>query len=143
MLWVCYHQKGIKYENVHWEKCFRPLSVPSTWFPVLPWLLGVNTIKFYCFLFPYIFMKYEHIHLYILIDVFLPIKSTIFYTLILTLSFPVNNMYTLEIWDQHIEMFLLFHSCRPTTMKALIALKTHWIPFNLWKSYYPSDTDVS
>ena len=134
MLWVFYHQKGAKNENVHWEKCFHPMSIPATWFPVLPWLLGVNTIEFYCLLFPYIFMTYKHIHIYILIDIFPPIKSTMFYILILTLPSSVNNMYTLEISrDQHVEMFLLFYSCRPTTMKALVALKTHRTSFNLWK----------
>ena len=126
MLWVFHHQKGVKSENVHWEKCFHPMSIPTTRFPALPWLLGVNTIEFYCLLFPYIFMTYKHTHIYIyiLIDISpLAIKSTTFYILILTLSSSVK----------HIEMFFLFYSCRPTTVKALIALKTHRISFNLWK----------
>ena len=43
--------------------------------------LGVNTIKFYCLLFPYIFMKYKHIHTCILIDIFPPNKTNhILYT---------------------------------------------------------------
>ena len=135
MLWVFYHQKGIKYENVHWEKCFHLMSIPSTWFPVLPWFLRSKHYKILLFtFFLHIYEIQSHTHIYSYRYLPPPIKPTIFYILVLTLSFSVNNMYTLEIsWDQHIEMFLLFYSCRPTTVKALIALKTHWISLNLWK----------